>query len=247
MPPNFSDVSPPTQIDFVDGPPKDTAAAPEPTSSQAALKVVRSVTTLATHMLIGIVVGSLLLATVRFMTPGATKTHIILCVIGFQMLMAEGILCLAPDSWCSTLSLKHQRWVHTGLQLGGAILALVGCFIKVVDTGVNFQTYHGQFALASMVFTTISLVNGCASLFAYELRKCIPSIVSRLTHICFGTVALITASISLCFGMNYVWFVSFLSREYANALLVMVGALTTIVIINPLLTFYAKFSGAISS
>ncbi|XP_028164087.1 uncharacterized protein LOC114355445 [Ostrinia furnacalis] len=137
---------------------------------------------------------------------------------------------------------------HAALKvIMGSVLALVGCFIKIFDVGVNFTTYHAQFALASMIFITVSLVNGVASLYAYELRNCIPGILSKPTHICFGALTLITASISLAFAVNYVWFVAFLTTEYADAVLVMIGALTTIVIINPFLTMYAKFNGAISS
>ncbi|XP_063828878.1 uncharacterized protein LOC135078219 [Ostrinia nubilalis] len=99
---------------------------------------------------------------------------------GRYPLPSAGQLVLYPEPEAPAL------WVHTGLQIMGSVLALVGCFIKILDVGVNFTTYHAQFALASMIFTTVSLVNGVASSYAYELRKCIPGILSKLTHICFG-------------------------------------------------------------
>lgn len=101
--------------------------------------------------------------------------------------------------------------------------------------------------LAAVVFTSVSLVNGCASLYAYELRKCIPGILSKLTHICFGTVAFVMASVCLCYGIDKGSFRNALSTRFADSLIIMTGTLTTIVIINPLLTFYVKFSGAIKN
>ncbi|XP_063828875.1 uncharacterized protein LOC135078218 isoform X1 [Ostrinia nubilalis] len=246
MPPNFVDVSYPEPVTVEDGP-KENGGPPSPgISTHAGLKAVRSLTTLLTHLFIGIVVGVSLFWSFRNGVPiGPTPQHVVLCVIGFQFLMAEAILSLAPDSWCSTLNLKHKRWVHTGLQLVGSILALVGCFIKIVDKNVNFNTLHGQYALVSMVFTSVSLVNGLTSLYAYELRKFIPGILSKLTHICFGAVALVTASVSLCYGFDKNSFRNAVTSPFTDTLIIMTGALTTIIIINPLLTMYAKFLGVI--
>ncbi|KAL0828821.1 hypothetical protein ABMA28_003732 [Loxostege sticticalis] len=247
MPPNFNDLSPPERIDVVEAP-KDNVVTQEIVPSNVGIKAVRSFATLLTHILIGIIVGVSLFFSLRNGTPlGATPQHVILCVIGYQFLMAEAILTLAPDSWVASLSLKHRRWVHTGLQIIGSVLAIVGSFIKMADKEVNFNTLHGKFGLAAVVFTSVSLVNGCASLYAYELRKCIPGILSKLTHICFGTVAFVMASVCLCYGIDKGSFRNALSTRFADSLIIMTGTLTTIVIINPLLTFYVKFSGAIKN
>ncbi|CAG9788038.1 unnamed protein product [Diatraea saccharalis] len=239
-----------TELDIVDGNVQNGAkdqsfSAPQ---EKVALKAVRSVTTLVTHMLVGIVVGICVWYALRFGLPlTTTLLHILLCVIGFQLLMAESILALAPDSWLSNMKLKHKRLIHWVMQIGGSVVAIVGCILMSLSKSINFNTLHGQFALVSMVFTVASLLNGLTSLYAYELRKYIPGILSRLTHICFGIVAFATASISLCYGIDKGGFRNWATTQFADALIVMTAIFTVIIIINPFVTFFNKFRGAVSN
>jgi predicted Abi (CAAX) family protease len=96
-----------------------------------------------------------------------------------------------------------------------------------------------------MVFTTVSLVNGLTSLYAYELRRILPGILSKLTHICFGIVAIFTANVSLIYGFKKGFFRTWITPRLADTMIILTAVLTVIIIINPCITFFKKFRGAV--
>ncbi|CAH0399990.1 unnamed protein product [Chilo suppressalis] len=214
---------------------------------QVVLKTSRSLSTLVVHVLIGFVVGVSIVYSLRNGLPlGATAQHIVLCLIGFQLMMAESILALAPDSWLSSLKLRHKRLVHWVMQVLGSVLALAGTIIQSLSREVNFYTLHGQFGLVAMVFSVACLFNGIASLYVYELRNILPGTLSKLTHICFGIIAFATASISLCYGFDKNGFRTWATSGVADTLIIMTVIFTLFIIINPFITFYNKFRAAVS-
>ncbi|XP_063385509.1 uncharacterized protein LOC134671579 [Cydia fagiglandana] len=180
----------------------------------------------------------------------ATSQHVILCVLGYQLLMGQAILSLSPhNGWSSRLKLVHKRRAHWILQVLGSSLTLAGCHIQVVDKGVSWHTMshtlHGMFGMFShscpWFFSVVSLANGLTSLYANELSKIrIPPSLSKLTHICFGIVGFSTASIALCFGFDRIEFRSWASDSFTTAMIIFVAIFTTIIIINPFITFYSK-------
>nr|XP_049700196.1 probable transmembrane reductase CYB561D1 isoform X3 [Helicoverpa armigera] len=206
------------------------------------LKTFQISLNLFAQLLIGIVVGVILVFALKDGLPSnKTFIHIILCVLGYQLLMAQAILSLSPhNSWSAHLKMVDKRRAHWILQILGSVLAIVGSFIKIVDKPIHWNSYHGQFALVALVFTVVSMVNGLTSLYAYELRKFIPAKLSKLTHICFGVVGFATAGISLCYGMDKASFKTWAGLANTYTLIGFVGAFTAIIIIAPLLTFFSK-------
>ncbi|XP_014358853.2 uncharacterized protein LOC106711131 [Papilio machaon] len=206
------------------------------------LYIFSSTLNLLAHILIGVVVGVAVLFSLRNGLPlGSTPMHIILCVIGHQLLMAESILSLSSENgWSSKLRLVDKRRAHWILQILGSGIALAGNFIKILDKSVHWNTYHGQFALVAIVFTVTSLINGLASLYAYEWRRIFNGTISKLTHICFGTVAFAASSISLCYGFDKFNFRTWATPSFTDTLIAFTGIFTFIVIINPCITFYSK-------
>ncbi|KAL4705123.1 hypothetical protein ACJJTC_009754 [Scirpophaga incertulas] len=213
---------------------------------QTVLKATRSILTLFTHILVGIIVGVCFLFGLRNETQSVTDQHVLLCVFGYQLLMAEAILAMAPDSWLSTLNLKHKKLLHWIMQVLGSLLALIGSFIKILDKNQHWNTLHGQFALVAMVFTSVSLVNGLTSLYAFELRRFLPGLLSKLTHICFGVVGFLTASISLIYGFQKNSFRNWATSDLTDIIIILTAVFTAFVIINPFITFYGRFRGAIN-
>ncbi|CAK1543090.1 unnamed protein product [Leptosia nina] len=207
-----------------------------------ALKVFQASLNILSHLLIGIVVGVSLLFSFRNGLPlNVIMLHIVLCVIGYQLLMAESILSLSADNgWSGVLRFKDKRMAHTILQVGGSALALVGSFLVMVDKTVNFNTLHGQFGLVAVVFTAVSLVNGLTSLYAFEWRRFCPGNISKITHICFGIVAFASSSISLCYGFDKFSFRLWASDAFTNATIACTACFTTIIIINPTINFFKK-------
>ncbi|CAH2242665.1 uncharacterized protein LOC120631504 [Pararge aegeria] len=212
------------------------------------LKIFQSTLNLLAHILIGIVVGISILFAFRngLPTNNMTNLHIVLCVIGYQLLMAEGILALCPyNSWTAGLRLVDKRRTHTILQILGSVLAIVGSILKSLDKSTNWNTLHGKFALVAMVFTTVSLVNGLTSLYAYELRKCVPGNFSKIPHIVFGVVAFVASLIALCYGFDYGFFKNWTANAgppfgFAYAIMAMSAAFTFIIIVNPMITALNK-------
>lgn len=250
MPPNIID--PPIQADpeFAAAKPAISHAIPDNVVEENDnLKIFQSSLSLIAHILIGVVTGISILFSLRNGLPiGATPLHIILCVIGYQLLMAQAIIILSSESgWSSRLKLVHKRRIHWIVQIVGFVLAIVGSFIKILDKNIHWNTYHGQFALVAMVFTAVSLVNGLTSLYAYELRKFLPSNLSKLSHICFGTVAFAASSISLCYGFDKSFFINWATLEFTYTIIAFTAAFTFIIIINPFITFYRKSRSIITS
>ncbi|PZC77755.1 hypothetical protein B5X24_HaOG202999 [Helicoverpa armigera] len=221
-----------------------TKSDPKPfDKNEYRLKTFQISLNLLSHILIGIIVGVAITFACRGGLPlNATSIHIVLCVIGYQLLMAQAILSLSPhNSWSAHLKMVDKRRAHWVLQILGSVLAIVGSFIKIVDKPIHWNSYHGQFALVALVFTVVSMVNGLTSLYAYELRKFIPAKLSKLTHICFGVVGFATAGISLCYGMDKASFKTWAGLANTYTLIGFVGAFTAIIIIAPLITFFSKF------
>ncbi|XP_049874947.1 uncharacterized protein LOC126373035 [Pectinophora gossypiella] len=206
------------------------------------LRMFVSSLTLLANILTGMCVAVALLFAFRAGLPlGATPQHIVLCVIGYQLLMAHAILSLSSESgWTSKFRMVDKRRVHWILQILGSGLAITGSFIKILDKTVHWNTIHGQFALVALVFTTVSLVNGCTSLWAYELKRFLPMNLSKIAHICLGTVGFVAANITFCHGMDKSFFRSWATDALANTFISFVAIMTFIVILNPLLSFYTK-------
>ncbi|XP_053608731.1 uncharacterized protein LOC128674274 [Plodia interpunctella] len=213
-----------------------------PDSSQdLKLNMFNTSMNLLSHILIGSVVGISVLYTFRAGNMDATRIHIILCVLGYQLLMAEAILSLSPhNSWSSSLKLVYKRRIHWVLQILGSGLAIAGSFIKILDKEIHWNSLHGQFALVALVFTSVSMINGLSSLYAYELRRILPGTLSKITHICFGTVAFVAASTCLCYGFDKNSFRSWATPELAYMSIAFTAAFTFIIVINPLVLFVDK-------
>ncbi|KAJ2951837.1 hypothetical protein O0L34_g14001 [Tuta absoluta] len=186
--------------------------------------------------LIGANVGVSLWFAFKSKPISAFQLHVGLCVIGYQLLMAHGVLCLRSPGW-STLGLKLRRRVHWILQLSGSILAIAGSALMIKeksDAGrAHFTSLHAKLALAALVFTIASLINGLLSLYVVELRHLIPAKVSKISHIILGTAAFTASSASLAFGFKKHSFVEWASLELANVMVGIVIVYTGLIIVVP--------------
>ncbi|CAG4952697.1 unnamed protein product [Colias eurytheme] len=206
------------------------------------LRIFQASSNLLAHLLIGVVVGTCLHFSFSNGLPlGATTLHIVLCAIGYQLLMAEAILILSPDNaWSKVLTFRDKRRAHTCLQISGSALAIAGSVVKMLDKAQNFNTLHGQFGLAAMVFTTVSLVNGVTSLYAFEWRAFCPGNISKITHILFGSFAFICASICLCYGIDKNFFRIWTGQAFADTLIAFTAIFTVYAVIAPFLNCFKK-------
>ncbi|CAB3255657.1 unnamed protein product [Arctia plantaginis] len=223
----------------------ETPSAPAfESKNEYKLRTFQSSLNLLAHILIGIVVGSCLFFAYRNGLPlGNMAIHIVLCVLGYHLLMAESILSLSPyNGWSSHLRIVDKRRAHWILQILGSGLAIAGSIIMSRHKVTNWDSLHGKFALVALVFTTVSLVNGLASLYAYEIQKLVPlpGRLSKVTHICFGIVAFGASTISLCYGFQNNAFRNFFGQANTETLIGLSAGFTAIILINPCITFVAR-------
>ncbi|XP_072949966.1 uncharacterized protein [Epargyreus clarus] len=245
MPPNIVDPPFNPDVESVPDNRKETnvlTASVQMSQGKYVLKIFTTSLNLLAYLLIGVTVGiSLLFSFSNGLPLGSTAMHIVLCVMGYQLLMAVAILSLSPNNgWSAFLTLRDKRRVHTVLQVMGSALAISGSFIKILNKEVHWNSLHGKYGLVALVFTTVSLVNGLSSLYAFEWRRCLPGNLSKLTHICFGIVAYATSSVSLCYGFDKVFFRAWATEAFATTLIAFTGIITFIVIFNPIITFFSK-------
>ncbi|XP_049874949.1 uncharacterized protein LOC126373037 [Pectinophora gossypiella] len=188
------------------------------------------------HYLVQTLVGACVCVTMWFafktVPVNAYQLHIGLSVIGYQLLMAHGIICLRSSGW-SFLSVKHRRRVHWILQLLGSVIAIAGSAVMINEKSIHFNTVHGKLALAALIFTCASLINGLTSLYSVELRRFIPWKLSKISHIILGTAAFALSSACLVFGYNKNSFKKWASEEFAYVLIGVVITYTAVVIIAP--------------
>ncbi|XP_038212857.1 uncharacterized protein LOC119833057 [Zerene cesonia] len=209
------------------------------------LKIFQATLNLIAHVLIGIVVGACILISFSNGLPmSPIMQHVVLCAVGYQLLMAEAILSLSADNgWSAVLRFKDKRRAHTILQVTGSALAIAGTLIVMMEKTSHFTSTHGILGFVALVFTTLSLVNGLTSLYAHEWRKFCPGNISKITHICFGIIAFGAASASLCYGFDAFFFRMWAGNNaLTDTLIGFTAALTTIIIINPTITFFKKTS-----
>ncbi|CAG9100651.1 unnamed protein product [Plutella xylostella] len=206
------------------------------------LQIFQSSLNALAHILIGATVMPCLLYALRNGVPlTATSVHIILCVIGHHLLMAEAILSLSPaNGWSSRLRLVDKRRAHWILMTTGSGMAIAGSFYKILDKPVHWNTLHGQFALVALVFTVASLFNGLTSHYAYEWRVVFNANLSKITHICFGVLAYTMSSVCLIYGLDKQGVRNWATSPVIDALIAAIVIYTAICIINPTISFYRK-------
>ncbi|CAG4952694.1 unnamed protein product [Colias eurytheme] len=207
-----------------------------------ALQIFKATLNIIAHILIGVVVGACILFSFSYGMPTTPiMQHILLCALGYQLLMAEAILSLSADNgWSAVLRFRDKRRAHTILLVVGSALAIAGTFIMMLENTNNLATTHGILGFVAILFTTVCLVNGLMSLYAHEWRKFCPGKIAKITHVCFGIIAFATASASLCYGFDTFFFRMWAGSALSDTLIGFTAALTTIIIINPSITFYRK-------
>ncbi|KAI8420130.1 hypothetical protein MSG28_008709 [Choristoneura fumiferana] len=123
--------------------------------------------------------------------------HVYLCVVGYILMMAQAVLAFSSHTgWALSLKFEDKKIIHMVMQIGGALLALVGSFIRITDLNNNFQTAHGILGLVAMILTVISLVGGVANLFMST------TVFTKVVHSCAGSLTILFAFLCLCLGFD---------------------------------------------
>lgn len=110
--------------------------------------------------------------------------------------MSEAILSLYSENvWSMQCSRKTKKNIHWILQAVGSTIAFAGIITEYIFRSLkskpHFSTTHSTIGLIAAVFTLIGIVNGVSALWAFELRKFVRPVYSKLLHNLHGIVAFV--------------------------------------------------------
>ncbi|XP_061720620.1 uncharacterized protein LOC133527576 [Cydia pomonella] len=147
------------------------------------------------------------------------ELHIVLCVLGYQLLMSQGILALSNfNSWSIYFKRRHRRCIHWALEFIGAILAIVGSIEVIIYKQEHFNTLHGILGLCAFIATMISIFNGTMTSLAtkissYGITGIGLTTASKCVHGVTGIATLFLAAGSLHYGYDKGSFRKWINNE----------------------------------
>ncbi|XP_020286769.1 uncharacterized protein LOC109856186 [Pseudomyrmex gracilis] len=132
---------------------------------------------------------------------GLYSLHVILCTIGYVLLMSEAIIVLASDNILTgCLSRRANKHLHWILQVIGLILNLVGVGIVYFNRTQHFKSIHAITGLASLVIVFVVTIFGYPVWIAWKLRKFIRPVVTKFLHNFLGLAGYVIGIVSQCYG-----------------------------------------------
>ncbi|XP_072949954.1 uncharacterized protein [Epargyreus clarus] len=218
-----------------------------PAMSESSFTYGLRIFTASVHTLAYLLIGACTFVVLWFAFKSSPITvfhlHIILCVIGYQLLISFGILSLnSYGGWSTPLTMVHRRRTHWILQLIGSGLAIAGSVLMMRQKTVNFNSVHGKLALTALIITCISLMNGVMTLYRVGISRVIPARVFKTSHYFLGTAAFAISSVCLIFGYNKKSFQEWASDELSYVMMGMTAAYTLIVIAKPCYVLWGKLT-----
>ncbi|XP_012216444.1 transmembrane reductase CYB561D2 [Linepithema humile] len=174
-------------------------------SSCSTRHVIISVLDVINHTLIIMVTIYLIYRTLKAKYT-ITSIHLILCTIGYVLLMSEAIIVLAGDNvltgrW-SRRANKHLHWV---LQAIGLIFNLVGVGIMYNAKTAHFRSIHGITGISSLVIVCAVTVFGYPVWIAWKLRKFVRPVITKFLHNFLGTAGFVIGMVSQCYAYTKGW------------------------------------------
>ncbi|XP_018312179.1 probable ascorbate-specific transmembrane electron transporter 2 isoform X2 [Mycetomoellerius zeteki] len=107
-----------------------------------------------------------------------TNVHVILCTIGYVLLMSEATLVLASDNMLTASLSRHvNKHLHWIFQTIGLILILVGVSVMYNAKSVHFLSIHSITGISSLVIICI------VTLFGYPVWSRNVTVTKKLGYI----------------------------------------------------------------
>ncbi|XP_062551466.1 transmembrane reductase CYB561D2-like isoform X2 [Armigeres subalbatus] len=131
--------------------------------------------------------------------------HVILCVFGFHVLMAESILVFYSGcSWAVALTKPQRKTTHWIMQVVGTVCIIVGIALEFYWRQINAKKhFHGTHSILGLVALILLIVNtgsGICALYARELRKRFKPIYIKLSHQFIGLACFVIGMAALVLG-----------------------------------------------
>ncbi|XP_018360499.1 PREDICTED: probable ascorbate-specific transmembrane electron transporter 1 [Trachymyrmex cornetzi] len=158
-----------------------------------------------------------------------TNVHVILCTIGYILLMSEATLVLASDNMLTaSLSRPVNKHLHWILQTVGLILTLVGVGVMYNAKSVHFLSIHSITGISSLVIICIVTLLGYPVWIAWKLRKFVRPTIIKFLHNFLAIIGFIIGMVSQCYGYKKTWICHEMEIKHADDMLLILTILITI-------------------
>lgn len=133
--------------------------------------------------------------------------HVILCMFGFHVLMAESIMVFySGTTWAQAFTQPQRRTIHWVMQVIGSICIIVGIGLEIyfreTKNKRHFSSPHSILGLVSLILLVLSMCNGVGSLYAVELRRRIKPIYLKLSHHFIGLACFVLGMAAVVLGYD---------------------------------------------
>lgn len=162
-------------------------------------------------------------------TYSVTNVHVILCTIGYVLLMSEAIAILASNNVLTiSLSRRANKHLHWVLQALGLILNLVGIGMMYNVKSVHFLSIHGITGITSLVLICVVTVFGYPVWIAWKLRKFVRPVFIKFLHTFLGTSGFVIGMVAQCYGYRKSWVYRVTKMKHADETLLVLTVIITI-------------------
>ncbi|CAD7086000.1 unnamed protein product [Hermetia illucens] len=130
--------------------------------------------------------------------------HAWLCTIGYNLLLAESILCFYPANvWTDMYSVRAKTGVHWFLHVVGSGMGLAGAILMIVhEKGQFHSTVHAVFGFIASFLLFFNLVTSVAAFFHHcRGRKLHPFTHTALQNFIYSSF--MAGMLSQCLGYYY--------------------------------------------
>ncbi|KAG7188864.1 hypothetical protein KM043_008470 [Ampulex compressa] len=135
-----------------------------------------------------------------------TNVHVILCTLGYILLMSEAILILAGENLLADVLTRRTRsHLHWILQVLGAICTIAGVLVMYRAKTLHFRTHHALTGIASVGIMCFLLAFGYPVLAAAKFRKILKPVLVKFTHNFLGIACFALGIACQCLGYRYRW------------------------------------------
>ncbi|XP_055923570.1 transmembrane reductase CYB561D2-like isoform X2 [Eupeodes corollae] len=130
-----------------------------------------------------------------------TALHAWLCTLGFNFLMAEGLMThYNGNVMLFYYSRKTKTTIHWVLQALGGSLGIVGALLKIIEKPVHFTTIHGKVGLAAMIICGLSMLTGLSALYSQSLKRLLQPLLNKSVHNFLGISGFVLAMVAQYYG-----------------------------------------------
>ncbi|XP_058800994.1 uncharacterized protein LOC131669842 [Phymastichus coffea] len=171
----------------------------------------------------------------------STNLHVVLCTIGYVLLMSEAIVALTGENlWSRKLSRRFNSHVHWVLQAIGAACSITGVY--VLWRG-SFRSIHALVGIASVGAIIGIFITGLPAIFATRLRKVIRPVIGKFIHNFLGILCFVGGMYAQIEGYKKGWLRKKVSNDVIQVMIVTTFMIIVFSLMGSLRSLWEQFKG----